>query len=118
MITGSVDEDGIPYVTLTIGGQSWRSVIDSGFNGGLELPEALAPFVYPQYWGQNESLLAGGQAIIEEYYRVVFPFDGKTVVAEASFVPGNEILLGTQLLRRYRLTINFPERTVVLEQIA
>jgi hypothetical protein len=46
-----------------------------------------------------------------------FPFDGRTVHAETSFVPGNEILIGTQLLRPYRLEIHFPERTVLLDRV-
>jgi hypothetical protein len=88
-----------------------------GFNGDLELPDALRPFVNPRYRGLTESVLAGGQAVFEDYYRVDFPFDGRTVLAEATFVPGNEILVGTQLLQQYRLEINFPVRTVLIERV-
>ena len=118
MIVGSVDEDGVPVIALVVAGQSWRAVLDSGFNGDLELPDALRAFVNPQFSGQTESILAGGQAILEDYYQITFPFDGRTVVAEATFVPGTEILVGTHLIRDYRLEINFPARTVVLERVA
>lgn len=47
---------------------------------------------------------------------VDFPFDG-TVTAEATFVPGQEILIGTRLLSRYRLEVNFVQRTVLLERV-
>jgi predicted aspartyl protease len=117
MILGSVDADGIPFVTLLVAGQSWRAVVDSGFNGDLELPDALRPSVNPRYRGLAESVLAGAQAVFEDYYEVDFPFDGRTVVAEATFVPGNEILIGTQLLQQYRLEINFPARTVLIERV-
>jgi hypothetical protein len=64
------------------------------------------------------SLLAGGQSVEEDVYLVDFPFDGRTVRVEATFVSGREILIGTQLLRQYRLAIHFPARTVVLEPVA
>ena len=47
-----------------------------------------------------------------------FPFDGETLLAEPTFVAEQEILLGTYLLRRYRLTIDFPAQTVQLEWVA
>jgi hypothetical protein len=83
----------------------------------LELPDALRAFLNPQFSGQTESILAGGQAILEDYYEITFPFDGRTVFAEATFVIGSEILIGTHLIRDYRLEINFPARTVVLERL-
>jgi hypothetical protein len=61
-------------------------------------------------------LLGGGQSIEEDSYHVEFPFDGQTVVAVATFVPGDGILIGTHLLRNYRLEINFVDQTVLLER--
>jgi hypothetical protein len=40
-----------------------------------------------------------------------------TVQALVSFVIGREILIGTRLLRDYRLGIDFPARQVTLERI-
>ena len=118
MIVGSVDADGIPVLALPVGGQSWRAIVDTGFNGDLELPDALRAFVNPRYRGRTESILAGAQSVFEDYFRVDFPFDGRTVLAEATFVPGNEILIGTQLLQGYRLEINFSTGTVLLERVS
>src|SRR5260370_31053071 len=103
MIVGNVDEDGVAFITLVVAGQEWRAIIDSGFNGDLELPDALRPFVNPRFRAQTISILGGGQTILEDYYVVDFPFDGHTVPAEATFVPGTEILVGTHLIRDYRL---------------
>ena len=94
------------------------STVDTGFNGDLELPDALRAFVNPQFSGQTESILAGGQTILEDYYEITFSFDGRTVLAEATFVPGNEILVGTGLLEQYRLEIDFLRGTVLLERVA
>ena len=40
MIAGSVGAEGVPVILIAIGNQQWRAVIDTGFNGELELPEA------------------------------------------------------------------------------
>ena len=116
MISGSVSDDGVPVILLTISGQSWRATIDTGFNGDLELPEELRPFVSPRFVGRTRFLLAAGQAAVEDTFLVNFLFDGDTILAEASFTSATEILIGTGMLRRYRLDINFPNRTVSLER--
>ena len=72
----------------------WQAIIDTGFNGDLELPEALRAAVRPRFIGRISSALAGGQRIEEDVYLVELPFDGHTVHAETTFVPGNEILMG------------------------
>jgi hypothetical protein len=51
---------------------------------------------------------------VEDAYDVDFPFDGRTVLAESTFVNSNEILIGTHLLRDYCLQIDFSVQTVTL----
>jgi hypothetical protein len=53
--------------------------------------------------------------IEEDVYLVDFPFYDQIVRAQATFVAGNEILIGTRLLRPYRLEVNFPGQTVVID---
>ena len=118
MITGVVSPDGEPIVMLPVAGQSWRAVVDTGFNGDLELPDSLQPLVNARFQGTVNSLLAGGQTLLEDVYLVDFPFDGGKVVAEATFVPTGEILLGTHLLRRYHLAVDFFAQTVLLDRVA
>jgi predicted aspartyl protease len=116
MIGGIVDAEGAPVIQLSLAGRTWKAVLDTGFNGDLELPYALGPTVNARYFARGRADLAGGQNIEEEYYLVDFPFDGRTVRALASFVPGTEILIGTRLLREHRLEIDFPARLVRLER--
>ena len=115
MIVGTVTSDGVPIVKIQVAGKTWTAIIDTGFNGDLELPQALKNCVNAHYEGRVGSLLAGGQRVIEDTFIVEFPFDDRTVRAAATFVDGTEILLGTRLLRAYRLEISFPKRTVVLK---
>lgn len=97
MIDGTVTADGVPTVALSVAGKAWTAIVDTGFNGDLELPEALRPFVNPRFVTTTEWLLAGGQRTLEDTYEVEFPFDGAIVEAEATFVPDDSILLGTGL---------------------
>lgn len=113
---GTVTEERVPVVELIVDGREWRAVIDTGFNGYLELPESLRAAVQAQFIGHLESALAAGQTIVEENYIVEFPFDGETLEVEATFSPGNDILIGTSMLREHRLEIDFRERFVVLDK--
>src|SRR5438270_11542145 len=103
MIAGTVNADGIPLLKLAVAGSSWPAIVDTGFNGDLELPQSLRSSVNARFKGRYRSLLASGQTVVEDTYRVSFPFDGQAVIAEATFVAGGEILIGTQLMRKYRL---------------
>ena len=119
MIQGFVSPQGVPTILLPIANQEWPAVIDTGFNGDLELPAALRASVnIVEHIGPIRFALAGGQAIEEDVYLVVFPFDGEVIEAEATFVATNQILLGTRLLRDYRLEVNFVTRVVALERVS
>jgi predicted aspartyl protease len=116
VIVGTVTERGVPTISITVGGARYDAVIDTGFNGDLELPEALRAHVDPQPLAQSLSLLAGGITIVEDLFLVDFPFDGHSMEAEASFVESDEILIGTKLLCEYRLEVNFVNKTVSIER--
>ena len=119
MIQGAVSQQGVPTIRLPIANQEWPATIDTGFNGDLELPEALRASVnIVDYIGPIKFALAGGQTSVETVYLVEFPFDGKIIEAEATFVADNQILIGTRLLRDYRLQVNFVTRTVELERVS
>ena len=116
MILGVVSLQGLPTITLPISGRDWPATIDTGFNGDLELPDALRDPLNAKFVGRATAALAGGQSVEEDLYLVDFPFDGRIVQAETTFVPGNRILIGTRLLREYSLQINFVSGTVQLER--
>jgi predicted aspartyl protease len=115
MILGTVT-DGVPTVQLDVAGKTWDAVVDTGFNGDLELPSDLQPALKPRPRGQVISALAAGQTVVEDFYDVDLAFDGQTVSAEATFVPNAVILIGTGMLRKHRLEIDFPKGTVRLER--
>jgi predicted aspartyl protease len=116
-MVGEVDNEITPFVRLMIGDQEWIAVIDTGFNGDLELPEALGSHFGGERIGESQTTLGGGTVIEEDLYRIAFQFDGEIIAAEAVFAPVDQILIGTHLLRNHRLDINFVDRTVILERV-
>ena len=116
MIEGVVDELGLPTITLRIASRDWIAIIDTGFNGDLELPYALGPAVQARYLTRIRSALAAGQIVEEDAYQVQFPFDDALVSAEATFTQDDTILIGTRLLRHHRLEVDFERRTVRVER--
>jgi len=118
MIRGSVTPEGVPQVMLEVDGFEWPALVDTGFNGDLELPNVLRRALNARPGARVWSLLASGQAIEEDTYVVDFPFDGETIEASVTFAPVREILIGTRLLRNHRLEIDFPAGTVLIERAA
>jgi predicted aspartyl protease len=115
MIQGTVSTDGVPTVSLTVAGRIWPATVDTGFNGDLEMPDELRSFVNARFIAPTEWVLASGQRSVEDTYEVEFPFDGSLLAAEATFVAGESILIGTGMMAQYRLTIDFVQSTVLLE---
>jgi predicted aspartyl protease len=107
LISGVVDKNGVPRIPVQVAGKVHGAVIDTGFNGDLELPEVLRQHVNPRWTFQAISHLAAGVTVLEDVYTVDFTFYGKLVEAEATFVEGDDILIGTRLLRGYSLRIAF-----------
>ena len=83
-----------------------------------EADSVKAKKLWVQYQQQYDLADRVGQTIEEDVYLVEFPFDGQIVQAEATFVLGTQILMGTHLLRDYRLTVDFVGKTVELERVA
>jgi predicted aspartyl protease len=117
VILGVVDKKGVPCIDVAIAGKFYRATINTGFNGDVELPDSLRPLVNPRWIFEAESMLAAGIPVSEDVYAVEFPWDGKMVDAEATFADVDEILIGTHLLRDYRLSIDFVARTVRAERL-
>lgn len=99
MIRGIVNYEDVPMVTFPIAGQTLDAIVDTGFNGDLELPDSLRSFLTPRFLCRIRSFLASGQSIEEDNYLVDLTFDDRTASVEATFSPGSEILIsrGIQL---------------------
>jgi predicted aspartyl protease len=116
VIEGIVNEHGVPVISLRLADRVWAAIVDTGFNGGLELPASLAGQIDAEYHGLVESRLAAGIVVNEEVFPVELDFDGRREFTPATFAEVQHVLVGTRLLRRHRLVVDFPARTVLLER--
>jgi clan AA aspartic protease len=116
LIEGTVSIGGVPTISLEVAGKVYRSIVDTGFNGDLELPLELFDLLKPALVGEAKSLLAGGMVIFEDVNAVRIEFDGRNVEAEVTFVNSKEILIGTKLLSHHQLQIDFVSRKLLIER--
>lgn len=116
MIRGFVSEDGTPYIRMPLADREWLAVVDTGFNGYLELPLVLKTSLQPTYFARGKAQLAGGQNVVEDIYTVDIWFDERRVEAFVTFVDTSEILLGTAMLRDHHLEVDFPSRNCVISR--
>jgi clan AA aspartic protease len=114
LIAGTVTDDDTPIVVLEIAGRAWTAIVDTGFNGVFELPDALRSMLPHERMGQTFSNLAGGMQILEDAYLAEIEFDGERIRAEVTFAPGDQVLIGTRVLRDHYLAIDFPGQTLTL----
>jgi clan AA aspartic protease len=91
--------------------------VDTGFNAFMTLPSALIQQLGLRKSGQVQVILADGRARSCPVYRAVVDWDGIPVdieVEAAEFRP----LIGTSLLRGFRLTVDMETGgTVVIEPL-
>ena len=73
MITGYVSDGGVPIIALEVDGQDGSAIIDTGYNGDLELPEVLRGKLNDQAAGRLRSALAAGRIVEEDAFSVEFP---------------------------------------------
>jgi len=115
---GVVSPRGLPTVLLHDGGISLPATVDTGFKGDLELPLVLRDQVPGRWIGRIRSRLADGRVIEEDNFGLELTFDGEAVRAQATFAPVKHALIGTRLLRRHRLEIEFRSGSVLLQKSA
>ncbi len=117
MVQGALRSTGSPVVPLEVAGQVFEAVIDTGFEGGLQLPEIFMPILNRVLAGRQRYELPDGSAMVYDLYDVVVLIDGINLNLRTQFSQSDEIILGTDALQDYRLEIDFVARTVVLERM-
>lgn len=116
MITGRILPSGAPTVPVEFAGVTFDAVLDTGFEGQFELPVALAPILNPIPKGTiRYGLGTGGESEVDVYW-VAVTFDDTEQMVVVHFVPGDEIILGLEMLAAYRVTLDFPAGTVTLDK--
>ena len=111
---------GEPLVSITLlshdnHAHSHRVVIDTGFNGTLSLPERLAKRYGWQWVGYESYQIATGDVVQEKVFLGKIRWFGRAQIIDAVASHAEDILIGTKLLRRSKLWIDFPKRKLTIE---
>ena len=116
MPTGIVAPDGRPLIGIEVAGQAIDAIIDTGFECGLQLPDHWLPVLNPQPLRRVTYQFSDGHIDTKTTYSVQVTIDSVSSDAETYFSSTDEVLIGVDLLRHFRLTIDWPAGTVSLER--
>lgn len=114
MLVGRLNANGAPIVSVEIDGVLYDATLDTGFESGLQLPATLFPAPPPPRVRAVKFEHANGTASWVYTYLIRVTFASVVIDAETYFSPTDEVLVGVDLLKPYRLTIDFPAGTVEL----
>lgn len=119
MPTGHFRGSGSPMVWLTLAGNTFEAVLDTGFEGGLQLPDAWRIPLLPLLTRPHQQLtyqLPDGRLTKKYSFWLDIDLGGDQLVVETIFMDSDEILLGVDALRDYRLTVDFPAGMVAVDR--
>jgi clan AA aspartic protease len=118
VLTGFVNSRGEPLVRIILlssqppVSRKFGAVVDTGFNGSLSIPESVAEQCGWIWIGYESYEIASGDIVHEKVFwgRVRWLGNDQDVYAIASHA--QDILIGTRLLIKNRISIDFPKREV------
>ncbi|MDZ7290190.1 MAG: hypothetical protein ONB44_23925 [candidate division KSB1 bacterium] len=117
--TGYVDRLRQPRIKLTVKGNrksiNINPVIDTGFNGYLSLPVAIAIPLGLELKGEVPVELADGSMKKELTFRGSVVWQGLEYDIDIFLTESVDALLGSGLLQGQRLTIGYANRSVTIE---
>lgn len=96
-------------------GEEIEVVIDTGFTGDLALPQEVVQDLSLPIVTQTRCTLAGGVTYRADVAIAYIEWLGEICEARVIVMPAGH-LIGTQLLEGTRLTIDYDERTVLIEK--
>jgi len=122
MIVGAVNEALEPVIEIGLKQSEAITMIpamlDTGFSGYLCLAEDHVEKVDIVYAFAEPYELADGEVIVKDVFRGSIVFDGREHQVDVILTASQDTLIGASLLQDYRLEIDYPRRTVHIEQVA
>lgn len=92
------------------------AVVDTGFSGYLCLAEQYVDQMEMVFEFAEPYELANGEIIVKDVFRGSIVFDGREQEVHLILTASQDTLIGASLLQDYRLSIDYPRRTVRIEQ--
>jgi clan AA aspartic protease len=116
-IDGYFNENDEPVIKLDAISASIEVLIDTGFAGSLIIPQQLSTELTLHFEGFEEFYTVTGHVFVAPAYAVEINWLGEHIkVAVAVSADIKEALLGSQMLKNCRLTIDYANRTVNVER--
>ena len=105
-----------PVIRLDVGSSQIEFLVDTGFNGGLMISEQLAEGLDINYdRGLEEFYSVTGEVFLASGCSMKISWLGQEIrVPVATCAQVNEAILGGQMLKNCRLTIDYTNRTVTI----
>lgn len=109
-----------PVIRLDVGSSKVEFLVDTGFNGGLIIPNELAERLDTSYdRGLEEFSSVTGATFFASACSMTIIWFGETIrVPVATSAEVKEAILGGEMLKDCRLTIDYVNGTVTIMQIS
>ena len=120
-MNGRVDDERRALLTVQVGNTQTADRteidvwIDTAFNGFLVFSKHMIDALALEQEAATEAILADGSHVILESYICHVDWFGKTVPAQVIANEGKLPLLGTELLENHRLTVDYIDKTVIID---
>lgn len=120
MIQGYVNEILEPVIEIGLkrgeATESIPAIVDTGFSGYLCLSKRHEDKIKMVFHHVERYELANGEVVVMDVFRGTTVFDGREQGVDLILTASEDTLIGAALLRDHLLTIDYPKRTVRVEQ--
>jgi len=93
------------------------TVVDTGFSGYLCLAERCIDQLEMTFEFAEPYELANGEVVVKDVFRGSIVFDGREQEVDLILTASEDTLIGASLLKDYKLTVDYPKRTVRIERM-
>jgi len=120
MIQGYVTEALEPVIEIGLqrgeATESIPTIVDTGFSGHLCLSNQHEDKIEMVFHHVERYELANGEVVVMDVFRGTIMFDEREQEVNLILTASEDTLIGAALLRDHLLTVNYPKRTVQVEQ--
>jgi len=120
MIQGYVTETLDPVIEIGLqrgeATESIPTIVDTGFSGHLCLSNQHEDKIEMVFHHVERYELANGEVVVMDVFRGTIMFDEREQEVNFILTASEDTLIGAALLRDHLLTVNYPKRTVQVEQ--
>ena len=93
------------------------AVVDTGFSGYLCLAERRVDELDMTFEFAEPDELANGEVVVKDVFQGSIVFDGCEQGVDLILTASEDTLIGASLLKDYKLTVDYPKRTVRIERM-